>query len=110
MTALPVGAATLDVDARTLAGPCRTVHLDRQPLRLLARLAEQPGRAVFYEHLVAALDDRYGRADTKLVQAYLADVRRALHASGGGGVATTIHGIGVRLDVPVRGVSPREAA
>lgn len=100
MTALPIGAAVLDVAARTLTGPDRTVRLTAQPARLLACLAERAGRMVPHADLVASLHDPYGRAGVRLMQDNLGHVRRALRASGSGAVATAIHGVGVRLRVP----------
>lgn len=100
MTALSIGAATLDTPAAVLRGPDRTVPLGRQPLRLLARLAMQPGRAVLNEHLGGSLHDPYGRANVDLMQSHMVAVRRALRLSGSGASVATIYAVGARLDVP----------
>lgn len=113
MTALPIGAAVLDVATRTLAGPDRTVPLGRQAMRLLARLAEEPGRAVSQADLVAALHDPYGRAGVDAVQSNMVAVRRALRLSGSGASIATIYAVGARLDVPAAdgaGIAPGWAA
>ena len=90
----------LDVAARTLAGPDRTVRLTPQPLRVLLCLARRHGRVVSWDVAVSALADRYGRASAQLVQSHLPPVRRALRDSGSGAVVETVYAVGVRLRVP----------
>lgn len=97
---LPIGRAVLDVAARTLAGPDRTVRLTPQPLRVLLCLARRHGRVVAWDTAVSALADRYGRANAQLVQAHLPLVRRALRDSGSGAVIETVYAVGVRLGLP----------
>lgn len=112
---IPIGRAVLDVAARTLAGPDRTVRLTPQPLRVLLCLARRHGRVVAWDTAVSALADRYGLADTHRVQTYLPTVRRALRDSGSGATVETVYAVGVCLRVPeaeaAPGASdPREAA
>lgn len=111
---LPIGRAVLDVAARTLAGPDRTVRLTPQPLRVLLCLARRHGRVVPWDTTVAALANPYGRANAQLVQAHLPHVRRALRDSGSGAVIETVYAVGVRLRAPEAaaeaGADPREAA
>lgn len=97
---IPIGAAVLDVAARTLAGPDRTVRLTPQPLRVLLHLARRHGRVVPWDAAVAALADRYGRADVRRVQTHLPAVRRALRDSGSGAAVETVYAMGVRLGLP----------
>lgn len=116
---LRVGHAVLDVTARTLAGPRRTVRLTPQPLRVLLCLARRHGRVVPWDATVAALANPYGRANAALVQAHLPYVRRALRDSGSGATIETVYGVGLRLGVPgqgeadaadAAGTNPRRAA
>lgn len=87
---IPVGAAVLDVPARTLAGPGGTARLTPTPLRLLVCMAAVAPRVVPYPEAIAAMGDRYGRAGPETVQNHLRAVRRAPRAArqrlrGGGG-------------------------
>lgn len=110
---LRVGAAVLSADRRTLRGPRGDVPVRPQPARLLLCLARAGGRVVPLDALIAALRDPYGRANARLVQAHMCDVRAALAESGSGAVAETLYGVGVRLRVPAAGeagTGPREAA
>ena len=117
---LPIGRAVLDVAARTLAGPDRTVRLPTQAVALLAHLVAHPGVVVRWGEAIEAIygagpwhaRDPYGTVVARLVLA-----RRALHETGAGTGIETVRGVGVRLRVPgrgeatpVAGAPPREAA
>lgn len=118
MTApLPIGAAVLDVPARTLAGPVVAVRLPDQAAALLARLAARPGRVTTWGE---AVDAMYGdgpcrvRDPVTVARARVLTVRRALRDVGAGAEVVTHRGEGLSLRVPAApgqaGVPPREAA
>ncbi|WP_084045005.1 response regulator [Deinococcus hopiensis] len=89
----------LEVDRRAVE-----VRVGGQPLaltpaefRLLAHMAEAPGRAFTREDLLAAaLPD--SDALERVVDAHLASVRRKLDGCGAGGLLRTVRGVGYRLE------------
>ncbi len=99
---LPIGAAVLDVDARTLAGPDGTVRLPDQAVVLLAHLAVHAGRVV---PKLAATDAMYGTGPRQVLgvatmQARVCVLRRALRETGAGAELVTARSAGIRLDLP----------
>lgn len=115
MTApLPIGAAVLDVAARTLAGPDRQVRLPDQAVSLLVRLAARPGEVLPWD---AAVDALYGgpvsnaRDPLMVARARAGTVRAALRETGAGAELVTVWGEGLFLRVvDEAGETPREAA
>lgn len=118
MTAtLRIGAAVLDVAARTLAGPVDTVRLPAgQAVQLLAHLAERPGLTVRWGEAIEAIyggGPNHGRDPYIVVIGRLVVVRKALREVAAGAEIETVRGVGIRLRVPVQGAAdagPQEAA
>jgi DNA-binding response OmpR family regulator len=74
----------------------RGVSLTRTEFALVSALAEQPGRVLSRQRLLAALESERGkRPSARAVDVYIAQLRAKL----GTGVIRTIHGVGYVLDL-----------
>lgn len=74
----------------------RDVSLTRTEFALVSALAEQPGRVLSRQRLLAALENERGkRPSARAVDVYIAQLRAKL----GTGVIRTIHGVGYVLDL-----------
>ncbi|SMB79182.1 response regulator [Deinococcus hopiensis] len=96
----PLRVGPLEVDRRAVVARVdgRPLALTPAEFRLLAHLAEAPGRAFTREDLLAAaLPD--SDALERVVDAHLASVRRKLDGSGAAGLLRTVRGVGYRLEV-----------
>ncbi|MDV6374966.1 response regulator transcription factor [Deinococcus arenicola] len=95
----PLRVGPLEVDPRAVIARVNGHALTLTPaeFRLLAHLAESPGRAFSREELLsAALPD--SEALERVVDAHLAGVRRKLEAAGAAGLLRTVRGVGYRLE------------
>ncbi|GGM00867.1 response regulator transcription factor [Deinococcus aerophilus] len=98
-TEKPLRVGPLEVDPRAVTARVDGVALSLTPaeFRLLAHLAESPGRAFTREELLsAALPD--SDALERVVDAHLASVRRKLDAAHAPGLLHTVRGVGYRLE------------
>jgi two-component system response regulator AdeR len=98
-TEKPLRVGPLEVDPRAVTARVDGVALSLTPaeFRLLAHLAEAPGRAFTREELLAAaLPD--SDALERVVDAHLASVRRKLDAAHAPGLLHTVRGVGYRLE------------
>ncbi len=99
-TEKPLRVGPLEVDPRAVTARVDGVALSLTPaeFRLLAHLAESPGRAFTREELLsAALPE--SDALERVVDAHLASVRRKLDAAHAPGLLHTVRGVGYRLEV-----------
>ncbi|WP_034387170.1 response regulator [Deinococcus sp. YIM 77859] len=95
----PLRVGPLEVDRRAARARVNgeVLHLTPTEFRLLAHLAQAPGRAFTREELLtAALPDSDAMA--RVVDAHLASIRRKLDAGGGTGLLHTVRGVGYRLE------------
>jgi two-component system response regulator AdeR len=95
----PLRVGSLEVDRRAVAARVdgQALNLTPAEFRLLAQLAEVPGRAFTREELLShALPD--SDALERVVDAHLASVRRKLDAAGASGMLRTVRGVGYRLE------------
>ncbi len=95
----PLRVGALEVDRRAVVARIagRPLSLTPAEFRLLAQLAEAPGRAFTREELLAAaLPD--SEALERVVDAHLASVRRKLEAEGAPHLLRTVRGVGYRLE------------
>jgi DNA-binding response OmpR family regulator len=85
----------------------RNVSLTRTEFVLVSALAQQPGRVLSRQRLLAALENERGkRPSPRAVDVYVAQLRTKL----GGGVIRTVHGVGYVLDLAgTQGTPPGEA-
>lgn len=100
-TERPLRVGPLEVDRRAARARVNGQPLGLTPagFRLLAYLAQVPGRACTREELLAAaLPD--SDALERVVDAHLASVRRKLDAAQAGGLLHTVRGVGYRLEAP----------
>ncbi|WP_102127566.1 response regulator transcription factor [Deinococcus planocerae] len=100
-TERPLRVGPLEVDRRAVLARVNGQALGLTPaeFRLLAHLAQVPGRAFTREELLAAaLPD--SDALERVVDAHLASVRRKLDAARAGGLLHTVRGVGYRLEAP----------
>ena len=100
-TERPLRVGPLEVDRRAARARVNGQPLDLTPaeFRLLAYLAQVPGRACTREELLAAaLPD--SDALERVVDAHLASVRRKLDAAQAGELLHTVRGVGYRLEAP----------
>lgn len=100
-TPVPLRVGALEVDRRAVAARVNGEVLNLTPaeFRLLAQLAEAPGRAFTREELLAAaLPD--SDALERVVDAHLASVRRKLEAARAPHLLHTVRGVGYRLEAP----------
>ncbi|MEF2279735.1 response regulator transcription factor [Deinococcus sp. YIM 134068] len=98
-TERPLRVGPLEVDRRAVVARVNGQPLNLTPaeFRLLAHLAQVPGRAFTREELLAAaLPD--SDALERVVDAHLASVRRKLDAVRAGGLLHTVRGVGYRLE------------
>jgi two-component system response regulator AdeR len=98
-TEKPLRVGELEIDRRAVSARVHGHPLALTPaeFRLLAHLAQAPGRAFSREELLAAaLPD--SEALERVVDAHLASVRRKLEAAHAGGLLHTVRGIGYRLE------------
>ena len=78
----------------------RDVSFTRSEFVLVSALAQQPGRVLSRQRLLAALENERGkRPGPRAVDVYIAQLRAKLGAD----VIRTVHGIGYVLDLPPRG-------
>ncbi|ABF45817.1 MULTISPECIES: response regulator [Deinococcus] len=100
-TERPLRVGPLEVDRRAARARVNGQPLGLTPaeFRLLAYLAQVPGRACTREELLAAaLPD--SDALERVVDAHLASVRRKLDAAQAGELLHTVRGVGYRLEAP----------
>lgn len=75
----------------------RDVSLTRSEFVLVSALAQQPGRVLSRQRLLAALENERGkRPSPRAVDVYIAQLRAKL----GSDVIRTVHGVGYVLDLP----------
>ncbi len=98
-SAMQLGDLVLDVEAGTATRAGHPLQLTATELRLLAYLAEQRGRIVSTEQILAAVWG-YDAYDPNLVQVYISALRRKLEAHGPR-ILRTSRGLGYQLQ-PVR--------
>ena len=94
-----LGDLVLDPVARRVTVAGRELSLRAKEYDLLARLAEQPGRTVSREELIADVWDPRWRGPTSTLDAYARTLRGRLTAAGGHVPSVvTVRGRGLRLD------------
>ncbi|WP_216321542.1 response regulator transcription factor [Deinococcus aestuarii] len=98
----PLRVGPLEVDRRAVVARVNGQPLGLTPaeFRLLAHLAQVPGRAFTREELLAAALPE-SEALERVVDAHLASVRRKLDAAQAGGLLHTVRGVGYRLEAGV---------
>ncbi|WP_308124193.1 response regulator transcription factor [Mycolicibacterium xanthum] len=94
-SAIQLGDLVLDVDASTASRAGVVLDLTATELRLLGYLADQRGRVVSKDQILAAVWG-YDAYDPNLVEVYISALRRKLEAHGPR-VLHTVRGIGYRL-------------
>ena len=102
-----LGDLTVDVAARAVQVAGRDLTLRAKELDLLARLAQQPGRAVSRETLMAEVWDENWFGSTRTLDVHVAALRKRLAEAAAGhdppavlpGIST-LRGHGYRLDPP----------
>ncbi|BDP42853.1 DNA-binding response regulator [Deinococcus aetherius] len=98
-TERPLRVGPLEVDRRAVMARVNGQSLSLTPaeFRLLAHLAQVPGRAFTREELLAAALPESDALE-RVVDAHLASVRRKLDAAHAGGLLHTVRGVGYRLE------------
>ncbi len=94
-SAIQVGDLVLDVDASTASRAGTVLDLTATELRLLCYLADQRGRVVSKDQILAAVWG-YDAYDPNLVEVHISALRRKLEAHGPR-MLHTVRGIGYRL-------------
>lgn len=94
-SALQLGDLVLDVEAATASRAGAVLDLTATEWRVLCYLAEQRGRVVSKDQILAAVWG-YDAYDPNLVEVYISALRRKLEAHGPR-VLHTVRGIGYRL-------------
>ncbi|EYB67362.1 two component transcriptional regulator [Deinococcus phoenicis] len=97
----PLRVGPLEVDRRAARARVNGQPLSLTPaeFRLLAHLAQVPGRACTREELLAAALPESDALE-RVVDAHLASVRRKLDAARAGELLHTVRGVGYRLEAP----------
>ncbi|MFY1599733.1 winged helix-turn-helix domain-containing protein, partial [Micromonospora sp. WMMD737] len=90
-----LGDLVLDMDASTASRAGSVLDLTATELRLLSYLADQRGRVVSKDQILAAVWG-YDAYDPNLVEVYISALRRKLEAHGPR-MLHTVRGIGYRL-------------
>ena len=96
-SARQLGDLVLDVDAGTATRSGAVLELTHTELRLLAYLAEQRGRTVSKDQILAAVWG-YDAYDPNLVEVHISALRRKLEAHGPR-ILRTVRGLGYQLSV-----------
>ncbi len=94
-SAVQLGDLVLDVEAGTVSRAGAVLDLTGTELRVLGYLAEQRGRTVSKDQILAAVWG-YDSYDANLVEVYISTLRRKLEAHGPR-MLHTVRGIGYRL-------------
>ncbi|MCX2931029.1 response regulator transcription factor [Mycobacterium sp. CVI_P3] len=94
-SAIQVGDLVLDVEAGTVSRAGAVMDLTATELRLLSYLADQRGRVVSKDQILAAVWG-YDAYDPNLVEVHISALRRKLEAHGPR-ILHTVRGIGYRL-------------
>ena len=96
---IQIGAAIVDLDARTISRAERSVSLGREEWTVLATLIQSAGRIVFREELLTAAFGEAFRDDMGQLRLSISRLRRKLGlAPWDEGPIRTIHGIGYVYD------------
>lgn len=94
-----IGAAVVDVDARTVSHGGRAILLSREEWTLLTTLMHSPGGVILREELLTAAFGRAFRDDMGQLRLSIGRLRRKLgFAPWDEGPIRTIHGIGYAYD------------
>ncbi len=99
-SAIQLGDLVLDMDASTASRAGAVLDLTATELRLLSYLADQRGRVVSKDQILAAVWG-YDAYDPNLVEVYISALRRKLETHGPR-MLHTVRGIGYRLSAGER--------
>ena len=92
---ITVGALRIEPAPRRVSNNGVEVHLTPTEFDLLVCLAQQPGKVLTRERLLAEVWDWPGAAGTRTVDSHVKSLRGKL----GAGLVRTVHGVGYALDV-----------
>lgn len=93
------GALTIDMAALQARWAGTPIVLRPNEFRLLRFLAENPGRVLTREDLIAGLGKREPAIDERTVDVWIGRLRRAIKAAGGGNPLRTVRSTGYVFDV-----------
>lgn len=93
------GALTIDMAALQARWAGTPIVLRPNEFRLLRFLAENPGRVLTREDLIAGLGKREPAIDERTVDVWIGRLRRAIKAAGGGNPLRTVRSAGYVFDV-----------
>lgn len=94
-----LGALTIDMGALQARWGGQPIVLRPNEFRLLRFLAENPGRVLTREDLIAGLGKREPPIDERTVDVWIGRLRRAIKAAGGGNPLRTVRSMGYVFDV-----------
>ncbi|MFI5284919.1 MAG: response regulator transcription factor [Candidatus Dormibacteria bacterium] len=107
---IEIGGIRLDTSARTVSVGDSPVALRAKEFAVLEYFMHQPGRLLTKAQIEDHVWNYDFAAESNLVEAYVARIRRKLIAAGAHDPFTTVRGSGYRLEVTVCADSSRERA
>jgi DNA-binding response OmpR family regulator len=107
---IELGGITLDTSSRTVRVGDSQVPLRAKELAVLEYFMHQPGRLLTKAQIEDHVWNYDFAAESNLVEAYVARIRRKLIAAGAKDPFTTVRGSGYRLEVKACADSSREPA
>ncbi len=96
---IELGALVIDMAALQARWAGQPIGLRPNEFRLLRFLAENPGRVLTREDLIAGLGKREPPVDERTVDVWIGRLRRAIKAAGGGNPLRTVRSMGYVFDV-----------